>query len=251
MRCKNCGKENEDIAKFCVSCGSNLGCCSETFADDSGEASGSSCGSAESDEYSEYTLSKPYDIMYQEYQEVNGSFDVPRRKRRRGFKTAVIAASVIIALSALFCIYKAVDYHSSPTRVVYKYIDLAENRDTMGMLKTMPVQYQKLIKDNFSYFDSMSSRYLSDSNDDIDVECRIISKTKIEGEELKARIDNINNFLSENSKDNKSYGKIRCRKAYKIKVSVAQKGDIVSAPSTRNVIVYRINGRWFIDPSSI
>lgn len=257
MRCENCGKENEDIARFCVSCGKSLKTAADNInnkadeknKDDESETlnnNGEGLAGSNRTFISDDTGMSP---GYQEYQEVNESFEMPRIKKRGGAKAMVIALTVLLVVAAAFGVYRIVDSHSSPGRIVLKYIDAVESGDTKALVKTFPSQYQNMIKDNFSYFDRLSEQYAHD--EDIDIDCKIIGKTRLSRDELKMKVDAANSFLASVSGSGKAYGNIHCSKAYSVKFQLSGAIGGVENQSINSVVVYRINGRWFIDPSSL
>lgn len=251
MRCENCGKENEDIARFCVSCGKPLNTAADNINDKADEnevlnKNGESLADSNRTFISDDTGRS---AGYQEYQEVNESFEMPRMKKRGGAKAMVIALTVLLVVAAAFGVYRIVDSHSSPGRIVLKYIDAVESGDTKALVKTLPPQYQNMIKDNFSYFDKLSEQYAHD--EDVDIDCKIIGKTKLSRDELRMKVDAANSFLAGVAGSGKAYGNMHCGKAYSVKFQLSVDSGGIENQSVSSVVVYRINGRWFIDPSSL
>lgn len=251
MRCENCGKENEDIARFCVSCGKPLNTAADNINDkaDENEVLNKNGESLADSNRTFISDDMGRTAGYQEYQEVNESFEMPRMKKRGGAKAMVIALTVLLVVAAAFGVYRIVDSHSSPGRIVLKYIDAVESGDTKALVKTLPPQYQNMIRDNFSYFDKLSEQYAHD--EDVDIDCKIIGKTKLSRDELKMKVDAANSFLASVAGSGNAYGNMHCGKAYSVKFQLSVDSGGIENQSVSSVIVYRINGRWFIDPSSL
>lgn len=257
MRCENCGKENEDIARFCVACGRPIKTEADNINDKADEKNKADENEAlnnngdGSDDSSQTFIGDDTGRTagYQEYQEVNESFEMPRMKKRGRAKAMVIVVTVLLVAAAAFGVYRIADSHSSPGRIVFKYIDAVESGDTKALVKTFPSQYQNMIKDNFSYFDKLSEQYAHD--EDVDIDCKIIGKTKLDRDELKMKVNAANSFLAGVAGSGKAYGNINCRKAYSVKFRLSVDSGGIENQSVSSVVVYRINGRWFIDPSSL
>lgn len=223
MICKICGRDNEEAAKFCVSCGKPL------YEDLSGNDDSG------------------YNDDFYIYGEEENSADLviyPPKKHGTKILAAVLSALVFVAVAYGVC--KAVDEHSTPMSVANEYIEALEDGDTEDLIETLPVQYQKIIKDNFVYFDKMDTQCSGFS----EPEYRITGREKLDKYEVETRNEVANNFLTGAEKNGKSYGKVKYTKAYKITFEAVSGGGFLQS-TTGSVVVCKIRGRWYVDPSSL